>query len=133
MAKLSTKKNKLWKLVSEYVRRRHADENGYTACYTCGTIKHWKEMDAGHAIPGRKNYVLFNLELLRSQCRSCNGFRAGEQYIFGKKLNQENGEGWYEGELIKSKKPYKLYESDLDEMIEDIKKKLRCLDNLKMG
>jgi len=57
MAKLSTKKNKLWKLVSEYVRRRHADENGYTACYTCGTIKHWKEMDAGHAIPGRKNYV----------------------------------------------------------------------------
>jgi len=121
---LKSKKAKLWKLISEYVRRKDADSQGYTFCYTCGVVGHWKEMDAGHGIPGRKNYVLFNLDLLRAQCKSCNGFRAGEQYIFGKKLNQENGEGWYEQELIKSRAPYKLYESDIDEMIIDIKKKL---------
>lgn len=114
-------KAKLWKLTSEYVRRKDADSQGYTFCYTCNEVHHWKEMDAGHGIPGRKNYVLFNLKLLRPQCKKCNGFRAGEQYTFGKKLNEEYGEGWYEQELIKSKKPFKIYDSDLKDMIEAMK------------
>jgi len=124
---LKSKKAKLWKLVSEYVRRKGSDGNGYNRCFTCGEVDHWKNLDAGHAIPGRKNYVLFNLQLLRPQCKRCNGFRAGEQYIFGKRLNQENGEGWIEAELIKSRAQYKLYESDIDEMIEDIKERLNGL------
>jgi len=84
-------------------------------------------MDAGHGIPGRRNYVLFNLDLIRAQCKKCNGFRAGEQYTFGKKLNEEHGDDWYEAELIKSKKPYKIYESDLDEMIDDMKERIKSL------
>ena len=124
---VKSKKTKLWKLVSEYVRRRDADSQGYTFCYTCGDVKHWKEMDAGHAIGGRKNMVLFDLDLLRAQCKSCNGFRAGEHYIFGQKLNEEYGEGWYEQKLIDSHKPKKFTESELDDMITEIEDKLRKL------
>jgi len=128
MPKSKTKrlKDKLWKLVSEYVRRRHADSNGYVACYTCGTIKHWKEGDAGHGIAGRKNMVLFDLEVLRFQCKNCNR-NQGEQFIFGTKLDAENGQGWFERKLIESRKPKKYYDSDYEDMIESIDKMLREL------
>jgi len=129
MPKSKTKrlKDKLWKLVSEYVRRRHADSNGYVQCYTCGVTKHWKEGDAGHAIGGRKNGVLFDLDILRFQCKRCNGPGSGEQYIFGKKLNQEYGEGWFEKKRIEAKKPKEIYDSDYEDMIESIEKMLEEL------
>jgi len=119
-------KTKLWKLVSEYVRRRDADSNGYVSCYTCDTVKHWTEGDAGHGIAGRKNMVLFDLEILRFQCKNCNR-NQGEQYIFGKKLNEENGEGWFESKLIEARKPKKIYDSELEEMIEAMKTMLEEL------
>jgi len=122
------KKEKLWKLVSELVRRRDADPHtGMVQCYTCGEFKHWKEGDAGHAIPGRKNMVLFDLDILRFQCKSCNGPKAGQQYIFGKKLNEENGEGWFEEKQRQAWKPKKITESDLEDMIESLEKMLEEL------
>lgn len=129
MANKKTLKNKLWKLVSEYVRRKDADPHtGVVACYTCGSMRHWTEGDAGHGIPGRKNMVLFDLEVLRFQCKSCNR-NQGEQYIFGKRLNEENGEGWFERKLIESKQPKKYYIKDYEEMINDFLEKLNVLDN----
>lgn len=124
---LKKAKKALWKLVSEYVRRRHADSHtGMVNCYTCGTPKHWTEGDAGHAIPGRKNMVLFDLEILRFQCKGCNR-NQGEQYIFGKKLNEEHGEGWFERKLIEAKQPKKYYVFELEDMAKDLKKKLEAL------
>ena len=124
---VKSKKTKLWKIVSEYVRRRDADSQGYTFCYTCGVVGHWKEMDAGHGIAGRKNMVLFDLEILRPQCKMCNGFKGGMHYIFGKRLDEENGEGFYEKKLENAWKPRKFAESELDDMIEDIKERLSKL------
>lgn len=49
--KRSTIKKRLWKVISEYIRRKYADDNGYCSCVTCGITKHWKEMQAGHFIP----------------------------------------------------------------------------------
>ncbi len=114
-------KDKLWTLVSIFVRTRHTDPHtGLVPCYTCGVVKHWKEGDAGHAIPGRHNKVLFDLDLLRFQCKSCNGPKSGNQYIFGKKLNEENGDGWFEQKQIDSHGTVKWYLSDYQEMTEAI-------------
>ena len=128
MPKSNTKKlkDKLWKLVSEYVRRRHATSEGYVECYTCGKVDHWKNYDAGHGIPGRKNMVLFDLEVLRAQCKGCNR-NQGEQFIFGTKLDEENGPGWFEMKLINSRKPRKIYDYELEEMIESIESMLEEL------
>ena len=123
MPKSKTKKlkDKLWKLVSEYIRRSHADSNGYVACYTCGHTRLWNDtMQAGHAIGGRRNSVLFDLELLRPQCRACNCWRQGEQYIFAKKLDEEHYPGWFEERLDESRKTKKYYDSDYEDMIESI-------------
>ena len=71
-------KERLWKLVSEYSRRKDADHNGYTACVSCGTTRPWKEMHGGHFIPkGKGSAVYFEETNIHSQCPGCNIFREG--------------------------------------------------------
>lgn len=43
-------KKHLWRLFSEYIRKRDADENGMVKCFTCTRFSHWKEMQAGHFV-----------------------------------------------------------------------------------
>lgn len=122
-------KNKAWKLCSEYVRRRDADEGGFVGCFTCGAPLHWKnEAQAGHAIGGRHNAVLLDLELLRAQCVSCNVFRRGNYQIFITKLIRENGMQWWEEKLIASRQAVKFTRSDYEEKIEHFKRLLAELD-----
>ena len=33
---------------SQYVRLRATDDTGHGECYTCGSRRHWSEVDAGH-------------------------------------------------------------------------------------
>jgi len=65
-------KEKAWKLCSEYNRRKYASENGNVKCFSCSTVKHWKEMQAGHFIPGRGESVLFEDTGIHAQCFACN-------------------------------------------------------------
>ena len=68
---------KAWKLCSEFNRRKHADEHGYVACVSCGTVHHWKEMDAGHWLPRKSASALyFEKTNIHAQCRKCNRFDA---------------------------------------------------------
>lgn len=125
---LKSLKNKAWKVVSEYVRRRHADEGGFTSCYTCGSPIHWKyEAQAGHSIPGRSNAVLLDVDICRAQCRRCNVFMGGRYEIFTAKLIRENGLEWFEEKLTRAREVVKLSREDLEQTIQGFKKKLEEL------
>ena len=87
----SKAKKKAWAMFSKYIRLSHADRYGLVICYTCGTRMEWKYAQAGHAIPGRNNAVLFMSEIVRPQCIACNIFRSGNLAIFTKKLIDELG------------------------------------------
>ena len=69
---VSKAKAQTWKVFSEYIRRRYANDQGMVPCITCGTVKHWKELQAGHFIPGRHNGVLFDVRNCHQQCYQCN-------------------------------------------------------------
>lgn len=75
-------KEKAWKAFSEWIRRKDA-VNDYNRCVTCGDVKHWKELQAGHFVDGRNNSVLFNEDLVFPQCYHCNvGLRGNKlQYV----------------------------------------------------
>jgi len=81
-----SKKQKLkedaWSLFSLYIRLKYADRNGYVTCVTCGTTKHYKEMQAGHFIDSRNNSVLFNEMLVHPQCYSCNCIKHGNKVAY---------------------------------------------------
>ena len=67
--KLSTVKKRVWTLISRYIRLKNADHNGYVSCVTCGSTKHYKELQAGHFIPqAQGNAVKFDLRNIAPQC-----------------------------------------------------------------
>jgi len=66
---------------SEYVRRRDALEYqnecpetpaSYCRCCVCGTVRPWKEFDAGHWIDRRFEPTRFAKRNVHAQCRKCN-------------------------------------------------------------
>lgn len=78
---------------SWYMRLRFSDEDGTCECYTCGKKDHWTRLQNGHFI-SRKHYkTRWRSDNCRPQCYGCNITRSGEQWLFGKRLDQEYGQG----------------------------------------
>lgn len=86
-SKIITLKKKAWALFSKYIRLKYSDHNGYTSCVTCGHTDYYKNMQAGHFVPGRCNSILFEENGVHPQCRRCN-YNEGngpEYFIFMEK------------------------------------------------
>jgi hypothetical protein len=84
-------KKECWKLFSEWVRRKDADETGTVECYTCRKPIHWKEAHAGHFVPGRTGSVLLNPAIVRPQCVQCNIFLCGNYSAYTLRMLDEVG------------------------------------------
>lgn len=74
---ISRLKKKAWSVFSEWIRKRGADENGFTRCITCGKWAHWKDLQASHFIPSRRASILFIEENCHAACYVCNIIRHG--------------------------------------------------------
>ena len=76
-------KEKTWNACSAYIRHRDCLEQTGTfdfgKCVTCGAIKPYKELQAGHYISGRSNSILFIDEGIHNQCISCNMYHEGRK------------------------------------------------------
>jgi hypothetical protein len=116
--------NKADKVFSEYIRRRYADDNGVTECFTCGKKDHWKKLQCGH-FQSRKHYATrWNEDNCQVQCAGCNVFRYGEQYTFGRNLDTNIKEGLAEELNILSNKIVKYDNNDLISLIDYYKNKI---------
>ena len=97
-----TPKKKAWTACSRYIRLRDAlkyckernidlgqfarDEDIIGKCCTCGVVRPWIRMDAGHFIGrgiGGGSGVYFDERNIHLQCKRCNGFKNGayDQYM----------------------------------------------------
>ncbi len=121
-------KQKAWKLFSEYIRRKHSDKNGNAQCFTCGIVKPWKELQCGHGISGRGNYILFLEKVCFPQCKSCNIFRGGNYEVFIPKLIKMYSHKKYNEWVANSRKPLKQNKSDYIRLIEDLENRLKEMD-----
>ena len=91
-------KGMLWTVFSKWIRRRDT-KNGKGACISCGALKTYEELQAGHFAPAGGNSValLFMEENVNGECEKCNGFdpfhlvRMKENLIkkYGKKKVEE--------------------------------------------
>ena len=79
--KRSKAKERAWKAFSDYIRLRDCIKTTgtreYGICITCAergdsSWKPYKELQAGHAVGGRGNAVLFHEQLVNGQCGYCN-------------------------------------------------------------
>jgi len=96
-------KKEVWKVFSEYIRRRDADQDGYA------------------------NSILFAEEGVKPQCSGCNLFKSGNKEVYIPKWIDENGREKYD-ELMRLKHTAKKYSiGDLQTMYEDYKTRLEAL------
>lgn len=118
---------KLWKVFSEYIRRKDTDSNGIARCVTCGKFGHWKEMQCGHFISRRHLSTKFDEKNNGVQCEGCNLFNQGKQYEYSRYIDKKYGPGTANDLLIKSKQPSKFTRFDYEYKIKEYKEKLKNL------
>lgn len=70
-------KKAVWGWASKWCRLSESDRAGICQCVTCGSRHHWKQMDAGHFIPGHHESIFLDTRNFHAQCASCNRFRQG--------------------------------------------------------
>ena len=119
-------KKKLWHLVSEYIRRKDANLDGYTECITCGKVAHWKEMDCGHYKKAGSSglYLYFDERNLGVQCTSCNRFKGGAMDKYAIYLEKKYGNGILQEFDRLHGKPMPQAHFWLETKIQEYKKKL---------
>ena len=125
MAKKKLTRSKLVKkldtIFSLYIRLRYA-ENEIVECFTCGKQAHYKDnMQCGHFQSRRHYATRWNSINCQVQCKSCNVFQYGEQFVFGLRLNAKYGEGTAKKLQQKAKQLVKLSSNDLVMLINKYK------------
>jgi hypothetical protein len=121
----------LWNLVSQYIRRRDADEYGMCRCITCNCKpKHWKKMQAGHWQSRGKKPTKFLEQNIHAQCVQCNLYKSGMQDQHGLAINKKYGPGTAERIRQLSDTLVQFTVADYHTMIRDYKNKLAALPEL---
>ena len=123
MSERSKLVNKLDVVFSKYIRQRNCID-GYGTCFTCGISKHWKEVDAGHFQSRMKMSTRWEERNVQFQCKRCNMTNGGQQYIFGKRLDEVYGEGTANDLYLLSNRITKFSILDLKELIDFYNKKI---------
>ena len=128
MAKKKSPAQKTWEWFSRWYRLLMSDENGYLTCYTCGTVKFWKDgMQVGHLLDGRSHAILYEVDCVKPQCVSCNMFKHGLKEVYIPKFIEEYGQEMYDS-LIRLKHSGKKYNKrELGEMLLDYKHRAKEL------
>jgi len=136
---LSYYKKKLWELTSRYVRQRDRNEfqagegkgmdSEQSKCVTCGIIRPWKELQAGHFVArAQGNATYFDLRNIHSQCYRCNinlGGNGAEYYPF---MEGKYGKTVIDELRRLSNTTVKFTISDYQEMIEGLKQKVEDIN-----
>lgn len=127
---LADYKKDAWKACSEYVRRLEADPHTeLSTCVTCGKTGHWKSMQAGHFVPGRRGLNFFDVRGIHTQCSGCNLFKSGNLIKYWPFMQKTYGQEIID-ELLANDEIEKRYTiEELIEIKEDFKKKIELLKN----
>ena len=93
-----TDRDKAWEACARYCKVRDClQDRGFAylgICITCSRNNHIANLEAGHAISGRRNAVLFAEKLIHPQCRHCNQVLHGHQKKYRKILAERYGQEW---------------------------------------
>ena len=120
-----------WKAFSKYIRTRDCllttGDPAIGVCVTCGRVYPFGKLQAGHAIEGRGNSILFHEQLVNAQCTRCNIYLNGNYTIYRIKLIQKYGvEQWNKWEALKFM-PCKFNDFQLKVIKDDYKKRTAAL------
>ena len=117
-------KKMLWKhYVSPYIRQRDGGK-----CFTCGVVKFWKEMHAGHFRPkGSFSDTEFDRTNIHCQCSKCNTFLGGNLTEYTVKMIDKYGREHVDSLIFRSRQAKKWTKEELKDLIEIYKSLLNSI------
>ena len=74
---------------SRYIRAKYADTDGTVECYTCKRRYLVGKAQAGHFASRRHMATRWDEDNVRPQCYGCNITNQGQQWLFGRYLDNE--------------------------------------------
>lgn len=107
---------KLWKQFSIFIRKRDSNEEGIAKCFTCGLIRHWKQLDCGHGISRQHWGTRYNEKNNHAQCKRCNGFEGGKREVYKVEMDKRYGQGTWDLIEAMSKRPSKWSQFEVDQL-----------------
>ena len=112
-----------------YIRMKYADDNGYVACVTCGTTRHYKDgMQGGHFISRKWLATKLMEENIHPQCACCNGPLKGNPIQYTLFMVDTYGREFVD-ELERLKhESRKYYKAEVLEIITDYKNKIKEME-----
>lgn len=110
-------KKRVWKEFSIFIRTRGANSDGMNECYTCGCVKPWRELQAGHFIPGRLNANLFSEIGTNPQCSTCNVLKSGNTVIYYQKMEAAHGRGVIDDLIRRNNSTHKWEPNELIDLL----------------
>lgn len=118
-------------LLQKLVRLKAADEHGMCECASCGTRKHWKEMQGGHFIARGNNATKLMEENVNPQCQGCNAF--GMKYGDAEKkytlwMIDIHGRDFIEEMMATKGKVFRFIRGDLDAMKIELNQRIKELE-----
>ena len=130
--KLSAFKADLDALFSHWVRRTHS-VNGYCTCVSCGVVKPWKEVDAGHWVSRVHLSTRWHPLNVFPQCKRCNGFLGGNYPAYSLWMFDNVGLTMMQDLQEMKNNSVKYSRSDYESMIESTKEKLATLEDERLA
>ena len=128
---LKREKEKTWKAFSIYIKTRDCirttGDPTKGSCITCNRTFDFKKLQAGHAIGGRNNAVLFDEEIVYAQCIGDNIYKGGAYPEYSLILIRKHGDKWFEEKLKLKSKTVKYTIDDLIEIRRCYEEKTRQL------
>lgn len=115
---ISSLKKKVWRVFSEWVRKRDSDENGYITCCTCSARIHWKEANSSHFLHGHSKATFLDPRNVNASCIRCNLYLHGNLVEYAAFMKARYG--WETIDALRelSKETWKPSRQDLEELIQ---------------
>jgi hypothetical protein len=124
------------KLLQKHVRLKAAvaaDKNGFIECVSCNKWFHWKDMQGGHWIERGKQATKIMEENIHPQCKGCNQYgmrhRTHVREGYSKFMRDMYGDDFCDQMLVDSRKPIKYFRPDLEDMVKELRRKNRELED----
>jgi len=119
---LKSKINLLVNIFNQYIRLSNTDDHGYGKCISCGKIKGYPDLDAGHFVNCKHLSLKFSETNVNVQCISCNRFDEGNVSGYTLGLITKYGHGIIEKLHMAKYKNVKYTEFEINVMIDNYRR-----------
>lgn len=122
---------KLDRVFSLYIRLRDTMPNGMCRCISCGNIKPFAQIDAGHYFSRTHMATRFSELNVNAECNFCNRFKADHLDAYRDNLIRKIGKDKFELLRIAAHQSQKWSDFELEAMIQHYKKEVKKLSEIK--